>query len=127
MHGDWLASWEDAFDDFTRLYRIEADGPLSELLTDSWSLREALTDPWLLQLNALSPRADLDLHDMLARPIALHTALTDGSRHTRRGIVTGARASEPDGGLARYHLTVKPWLALLTMTRRSQVWQERSV
>src|SRR6476469_9129558 len=102
MHGDWLASWGDAFDDFTRLYRIEAEGPLSALLADNWSLREALSEPWLLQLNALSPRADLDLHDMLARPIALHTALSDGSWQTRRGIVTAARASEPDGGLARY-------------------------
>jgi len=127
MHGDWFASWGDAFDDSTRLYRIEADRPLGELLADSWSLSERLSEPWLLQLNALSPKADLDLHDMLARPIALHTALSDGSLHTRRGIVTGARASEPDGGLARYHLSVKPWLALLTMTRRSQVWQERSV
>jgi len=127
MHGDWPASWGDAFDDSTRLYRIEAEGPLSDLLADSWSLREALSEPWRLQLNTLSPRADLDLHDMLARPVALHTVLSDGSRHTRRGIVTGARASDPDGGVAPYHLTVQPWLALLTMTRRSQAWQERSV
>lgn len=111
----------------TRLYRIDGEGELAELMAEAWSLRESLSTPWELQLSALSLRADLEVNGMLGRKLALVTHLADGSEHARPGIVTGAAAAESDGGFARYHLTVQPWLALLAHTRRSQVWQECSV
>ena len=116
------------FSSHTRLYRLQADGEASGLLVESWSQREALSQPWELQISALSTSATLDLRALLGQRVTLLTTLADGrSEHPRSGIVTAASAVESDGGFARYRLTVQPWLALLAHGARSAVWQEKSV
>ena len=57
----------------------------------------------------------------------LRSSLSDGSELWRGGIVTEASADDADGGFARYRLVIEPWLGLLAHTRRSQVWQEKSL
>ncbi|RQP24216.1 type VI secretion system Vgr family protein [Piscinibacter terrae] len=116
-----------SFDSLTRLHRLEGDGPLAELLLETWCGTEALNEPWEIHLSALSENARLDHRAMLAQRITLHTLLSDGSEVSRSGIVTSAHARGADGGLARYDLVMQPWLSLLRMNRRSQVWQEKSV
>lgn len=115
-----------AFDSATRLYRLEGEGALSGLLVESWSLREALDEPWTLELAALSLDAGLDLQAMLGARAALQIALAEGSLEPRSGIVFAAAAEESDGGFARYRLTLRPWTALLAHSRRSAVWQEKT-
>ena len=115
------------FDSATRLYRLEAEGELAGLVVEAWSLTEEISAPWTLELSTLSTDAALDLHAMLGEKLTLQTALADGSLHPRSGIVTNASAEESDGGFARYRLTVRPWIALLAHTRRSQVWQEKTL
>jgi type VI secretion system secreted protein VgrG len=109
----------------TRLYRMSGDGELAHLAVEAWSLKEALSTSWELQVSALSPRADLDIHAMLGRRLDLHTRLADGREHSRSGLVFNVRASEADGGLARYRLVVRPWPALMAGSLRSRVWQDR--
>jgi len=127
MHNDLLDRLRSAFDSATRLYRLEGEGELSGLMAEAWSLKERLSTPWELHLSALSERADLDIDAMIGSKLALHTVLSDGSEYTRSGMVMGATACDADGGLTRYLLVIKPWLALLQHVTRSQVWQERSV
>ena len=115
------------FDSSTRLYRLQGQDQLSELLVQAWSLKEKLDAPWTLELSTLSTRAGLDIHAMLGKKLTLQTALADGSLHPRSGLVSRATAEEADGGFARYRLTVRPWIALLAHTRRSQVWQEQTL
>ncbi len=116
------------FSSETRLYRLQADGEAGGLLVESWSQREALSQPWELQISALSTSASLDLHALLGQRVALLTTLADGrTEHPRSGIVTAASAVASDGGFARYLLNVQPWLALLAHGARSAVWQEKSV
>ena len=115
------------FNSTTRLYRLQAQGELAELLVQAWSLKEELSTPWTLDLVTLSPRVGLNLQAMLGQPVTLQTALADGSLYPRSGIVTQATAESSDGGFARYRLTVRPWIALLAHGRRSQVWQEQNL
>ena len=115
------------FDSATRLYRLEGEGPLADLVVEAWSLKEELSAPWTLELSTLSTDARLDIHAMLGQKVTLQTALADGSLSPRSGVVTHASAEESDGGFARYRLTVRPWIALLAHTRRSQVWQEKTL
>lgn len=116
------------FSSETRLYRLQAEGEAAGLMVESWSQREALSQPWELQISALSTSASLDLHALLGQRVTLLTTLADGrSEHPRSGIVTAASAVASDGGFARYRLTVQPWLALLAHGARSAVWQEKSV
>jgi type VI secretion system secreted protein VgrG len=125
MSIDWQTYARELFEDATRLYRLNGDGELSQLAVEAWSLKEALSTPWELQVSALSPRADLDIHAMLGRRLDLHTRLADGREHRRSGLVFNVRAAEADGGLARYRLVVKPWPALMAGSLRSRVWQDR--
>lgn len=116
------------FSSETRLYRLQAEGEAAGLMVESWSQREALSQPWELQISALSTSASLDLHALLGQRVTLLTTLADGrSEHPRSGIVTAASAVASDGGFACYRLTVQPWLALLAHGARSAVWQEKSV
>ena len=116
-----------AFDTERRLYDLQGEGPLAGLLVEAFSQREQLSQPWELHVSALSLRADLDTDAMLGRRADLLTTLSDGSSVLRSGIVLAAQAQDADGGFARYRLQVGPWLSLLAHTRRSQVWQERSL
>lgn len=110
-----------------RLYHLQGEGPLAELLIEAWCLRESLNKPWLMQISTLGVKPDLDIDDMLGRRLGLRSVLSDGSELWRSGVVTQATAEESDGGFARYRLTVEAWLGLLAHTRRSQVWQEKSL
>ncbi|MBK1715048.1 hypothetical protein, partial [Rubrivivax gelatinosus] len=86
------------FDSGSRLYRLQGDGPLAELHVESWALREDLSEPFTLQLSALSTRFDLDLDGMLAQRLDLLSVLADGREQLRSGIVTAADACDGDGG-----------------------------
>jgi type VI secretion system secreted protein VgrG len=124
---DLLAVLRALLTDTTRLYRLAGEGDLSGLLVEAWRQHEALDTPWLMQIDALSPSAHLDVSSMLGRPLVLYTRLADGTEQPRSGIVTAAQASDADGALARYRLTVEPALGLLSRSNSSRVWQEKSV
>ena len=114
------------FDSSTRLFRLEGSGQLEQLMVEAWSLREELDRPWTLELSALGLDAGLDTGALLAEKVTLQSVLADGSLSPRTGIVFAASAEESDGGFARYRLTLRPWIALLAHSRRSQVWQEQT-
>ncbi len=127
MLNDLPTSLLNLLDSSTRLHRLEGDGPLADLSLETWCMRESLSEPWELHLTALSLDAGLDLASMLGTNATVCTRLSDGEEVRRSGVVVSAAAAQADGGLARYRLVLQPWLSLLQCTRRSQVWQERSV
>ncbi len=114
------------FDSSTRLFRVQGSGGIGKLLVEAWSLREALDQPWTLELCVLSLDARLDTAALLAEKVTLQSVLADGHLSPRSGIVFAASAEESDGGFARYRLSLRPWMALLGHGRRSQVWQEQT-
>ncbi len=84
---------------------------------------------YLLQIDALSTNAHLELKMLIGQPILLELQ-TDQSRDTLRpfhGHVTAAVAIGSNGGMARYRLTVQPWLAFLGAGRDSAVFQDMNV
>jgi type VI secretion system secreted protein VgrG len=116
-----------SFDTDTRLHHIECDGPLSKGLVEAWCLREELNQPWRLEASVLALRVGLDLDEMVGKRLDLRSTLSEGSEFWRGGMIVQATADDSDGGFARYRLVVVPWVDLLKHTRRSQVWQEKSV
>ena len=82
-----------------------------------------------LQLTALSADTHIQLKKLIGQPVLLEL-LTQASRSELRpfhGHVTEAALLGADGGLARYRLVVRPWLAFLDWRRDSRVFQHRSV
>lgn len=115
----------------TRLYTLSA--PSSErslptdLMVESFVLHEAVSQPFALYINALVLNAHVELKQLYARPITLHTTLADGTRARRSGYVMGADSLGADGGFARKGLLVQPWIALLGHTLGSRIWQGKSI
>lgn len=82
-----------------------------------------------LQLTALSADAHLHLKQLIGQPVLLEL-LTQASRSALRpfhGHVADAALLGADGGLARYRLVVRPWLAFLGWRQDSRVFQDLSV
>ncbi len=143
----FAANLLSGFKDGTRLYRLEVSAcagegqgqgdtqaqakhkgmQWGELLLHSWGMREGLGETGEIQLQALTRQAQLDLQELLGQRIIIWTRLANGQEHPRSGIVTAARCLGSDGGFTRWHITLQPWLGLLALQRRSQVWQEQSV
>ncbi|WP_175211862.1 type VI secretion system Vgr family protein, partial [Achromobacter anxifer] len=115
------------FSSDARLYGLEGEGALASLQVEGWIAREALSGIAQIRLVALSDSAGLDLGDMISRPVTLWTTRADGSRAGRSGLVREAELLSGDAGLARYRLTIAPWLWLATQQRNSRVFEARSV
>jgi len=115
----------------TRLYTLSASSSErslpADLMVESFVLHEAVSQPFALYINALVLNAHIELKQLYARPITLHTTLADGSRTRRSGYVMNAESLGADGGFARKGLLVQPWLALLGHTLNSRLWQEKSI
>uniref|UniRef100_UPI001178A152 type VI secretion system Vgr family protein n=1 Tax=Alcaligenes xylosoxydans xylosoxydans TaxID=85698 RepID=UPI001178A152 len=115
------------FSSDARLYSLEGEGALASLQVEGWIAREALSGVSQTRVVALSDNAGLDLRDMIGRPATLWTTRADGSRAGRSGLVREAELLSGDAGLARYRLTIAPWLWLATQQRNSRVFEARSV
>jgi len=115
----------------TRLFTLSSPsserGLPADLMVECFVLNEAVSQPFSLYINALVLKAHVELKQLYARPISLHTTLADGSRVRRSGYITEASALQADGGFARKGLLVQPWIALLGHTLNSRVWQDKSV
>lgn len=121
------SSLSSLFSAGSRLYALEGEGALGGLQVEAWAAREALSSLPELRVLALSDDASLDLDDMVSRPVTLWTTGADGERASRSGLVRAAERVAGDGGLARYRLTVVPWLWLADQTRASRIFEGRPV
>jgi len=82
-----------------------------------------------LQLDTLSLDAHLELKKLIAQPVLLGL-MTDQSRSELRplhGVVTAVSCIGANGAMARYRLTIEPWLRFLGVGRDSAVFQDMSV
>ncbi|MBX3618836.1 MAG: type VI secretion system tip protein VgrG [Rhizobacter sp.] len=80
-------------------------------------------------LLALSTNAHLRLKDLIGQPVRLDL-LTQQSRTELRpfhGHVTAFALLGSDGGLARYRLTIEPWLSFLAHREDAWVFQDKTV
>ncbi|MCK9987711.1 MAG: type VI secretion system secreted protein VgrG [Azoarcus sp.] len=111
----------------SRLYDLHwhTDGP--PLAVEAWWGRETLSGGFEFHLDTLSQDAFLALEPMLGQAVTLRSALSDGSRSERSGLVRAVANSGSDGGWSRYRLTVVPWTWLLTRGRHNRVFQDKSV
>ncbi|ALM84291.1 type VI secretion system Vgr family protein [Bordetella sp. N] len=117
----------DLLSSTARLYSLEGEGALARLHVEAWIAREALSGLAEMRILALADDASLDLDDMVSRPVTLWTTRADGSRYARSGVLRQAELLAGDAGMARYRLTVVPWLWLATQQRRSRVFEQRAL
>ncbi|MGY8526894.1 type VI secretion system Vgr family protein [Paracidovorax citrulli] len=116
---------ENLFSPEGRLFELAGVGAVRGLSVEACLGREALSELSEWRIVALSANARLPLKSLLGSVVTLWTTLADGTRFRRSGLVRQAEKLGADGSLARYRLTVVPWLWLATQQRHSQVFQNR--
>ncbi len=101
--------------------------PLAQQLTaERLHLREGVNELFDMRVDCLASSSEIDVAALLGREISVTLLLADGGRRAWHGMVQATDALGADGGLARYRLHVRPWLADLALRRDSFIYQDKS-
>lgn len=111
----------------SRLFRLDGEGAMSSLQVEGWAAREGLSALGEMRVVALAEDATLDLNDMISRPATLWARCADGTEAGRSGVVREAEMLGGNPGMARYRLTLAPWLWLATQRRESRIYENQPV
>lgn len=109
-----------------RLMQVHTALPALSLIPERMVYREALGQPFELQLQCLSTSAHLELKTLIGEQISLSLLQSDGAYVPWHGYVFAAAQLGADGGLARYALTMRPWLSYLALRRNSRVFHDQT-
>lgn len=110
----------------TRQITIETALTTDSLVVERFTAKEAVSAPFTLHIDCLSPSAHLDTVKLATEEITLRLMLPDGNRRAWHGYVVGCAALGGDGGLARYRLTVGSWFDRLRTRSDCFVFQDKT-
>jgi type VI secretion system secreted protein VgrG len=117
------------FSSHSRLYELtfkdQRNG--AGLLVEAFAADEQLLGIGGFDVIALSTRAKVAHSSLLGQEACLQISLADGTRAGLSGLVSQMATLGSDGGLSRYRLRLSPWIWLLTQTRNSRAWQDKTV
>ena len=117
-----LPSWTHLVSQYNRL--IELDTALSQaFVVERFWGREAVSEPFVFEIDCLSPNAYIDLRPLLATELTLRLRGVAGQRRWH-GYCTQATQLGSEGGLARYRLRMEPWTTLLKLRRNFLIYQD---
>jgi type VI secretion system secreted protein VgrG len=109
-----------------RLLQVHTALPSLSLIPERMVLREAVSQPFELQLQCLSTSAHFELKQLIGEQISLSLLQSDGQYKPWHGYVFAAAQLGANGGLARYALTMRPWLSALGLRRNSRVFHDQT-
>jgi type VI secretion system secreted protein VgrG len=103
--------------------------PLAEdtLLFQRLHAQEELSRPFEHHLTLLSTQKDINLDDVLGKPVCVQMTLPNGKFRYFSGFVTRFTQSGMIGRYYRYTATARPWLWFLTRTSDCRIFQDMSV
>jgi type VI secretion system secreted protein VgrG len=136
LMGDLLAKLSSFLTQDTRL--IEIDTPLSgaNFVVERFTGNESVSGLFSFDIDCLSTQAHLDMSSLIGEEVTLRVLQAgsanarlglDAQHRTWHGLVSRTAELGADGGLARYRLTIQPWLALLGLRRDSFIFQNKTV
>jgi type VI secretion system secreted protein VgrG len=105
-------------------FSLSIEGLSHDLQVLEFSGREAISQPFMFELELISERPDLDLESLLHQPAFLAFAPGGNGIH---GLIY--RVAQGDSGprLTRYHVTLRPQLAYLAHRINQRIFQHLSV
>ena len=118
-----LSNWTQA----KRIYNVSGGGPVNDLMVERFTLVDSISEPFVLQLNALTLDARISTKALLGQPLTLMAALSDGGLKKHSGLIFEAKPLESDGGFHRLQLKVRPWVQMLAHESHSRAWENKSV
>ena len=109
-----------------RLLKVDTALPAMALIPERMVMTEAVSTPFELTLDCLSTSVQFELKRLIGEQVSLRLLQADGLYKAWHGYVFGAAQLGADGGLARYRLTVQPWLSFLAHRADSLVYQDKT-
>ncbi|MGC8115146.1 type VI secretion system tip protein VgrG [Metapseudomonas otitidis] len=79
------------------------------------------------ELELVSEDHNLQLDALLGKPMGVSVELSDGSQRYFHGIAARCSQSSGTGQFAGYHVTLRPWLWLLSRTSDCRIFQNKTV
>ncbi|MDL5594108.1 type VI secretion system tip protein VgrG [Bacillus subtilis] len=79
------------------------------------------------ELELVSEDHNLQLDALLGKPMGVSVELSDGSQRHFHGIAARCSQSSGTGQFAGYHVTLRPWLWLLSRTSDCRIFQNKTV
>ena len=105
-------------------FSLTIEGVSHDLQVLEFSGREAISQPFVFELELISERPDLDLESLLHQPAFLAFAPGGSGIH---GLIY--RVAQGDSGqrITRYHVTLRPQLAYLAHRINQRIFQHLTV
>nr|EUJ12507.1 hypothetical protein RSP673_21160 [Ralstonia solanacearum P673] len=110
----------------TRQITLQTALASDNLVVERFTAREAVSAPFVLEVDCLSSSAHIDPAKLASREATLRLMLADGRRRAWHGYVADCTALGGDGGLARYRLRIVPWLDRLNGREDCFVYQDKT-
>ncbi|MDA7086918.1 type VI secretion system tip protein VgrG [Pseudomonas sp. SA3-5] len=105
-------------------FSLSIEGLAHDLQVLEFTGREALSQPFVFELELISERPDLDLESLLHQPAFLAFAPGGNGIH---GLIYRAALGESGQRLSRYHVTLRPQLAYLAHRLNQRIFQHLTV
>jgi type VI secretion system secreted protein VgrG len=119
-------SFAALLDQHGRMLKVETALPTLALVPERMVMTQALSQPFELVLDCLSTSAHFELKRLIGEQISVRLLQPSGAYKPFHGYVFKAAQLGADGGLARYRLHMRPWLALLGERRDSFIFQDQT-
>jgi type VI secretion system VgrG family protein len=117
--------------DFTqssRLLRLHTPLGPDRLLAECVRGEEAISEGYAFTISALSLDAGIPLRALIGQPALLELlTVHDSVPRAFHGVLTAVELNCANGGMARYTLTLRPWISFLAHTRDSRIFQDKNV
>jgi type VI secretion system secreted protein VgrG len=112
-------------DQHGRMLQVETALPSLSLVPERVVMREAVSQPFELEIDALSTSVHFELKRFIGEQISVRLLQADGSYKPWHGYVFDASQLGGDGGLARYRLRMRPWISFMGLRRDCFVYQDK--
>jgi type VI secretion system secreted protein VgrG len=115
------------FNQASRLAKITSPLGPDVLLLNEMGGGEELGRLFNYELQLTSLDANIDLNQLLGKPMSVGLQLADGGERHFHGIVARCSQNIDQGQFASYQVTLRPWFWLLTRTSDCRIFQNLSI
>ncbi|NMM08674.1 MAG: type VI secretion system tip protein VgrG, partial [Polaromonas sp.] len=125
---DLLALFGTGLSQHSRLIEVQTaqgSGLPESLVVERFWGREGVNELFRFEVDAFSVSTGLDLPQFIGEDVTLRVLLPEGGHRSWHGYCTGAAWLGADGGLARYRLTLSPFLAFLALRHDAFIFQDK--
>ena len=115
------------FTQTSRLAKVSSPLGPDVLLLNQMNGGDELGRLFFFELQLTSVDANIDLNQLLGKPMSVALQLADGGERHFHGIVARCSQGIDQGQFASYQVTLRPWLWLLSRTSDCRIFQNLSI